>query len=108
VAAVAATFNIVFVFLPSHLATTGRAPLPRALAAALVGLSLTYGLASALFGGTAPALATFLVRRTGDALAPAWYATGLTVVAIACVLAAPETAGRPLDAGVDRASELRR
>jgi MFS transporter, MHS family, proline/betaine transporter len=31
------------------------------------GLSLTYGLASALIGGTAPALATVLVRRTGDA-----------------------------------------
>jgi MFS transporter, MHS family, proline/betaine transporter len=189
VAAVSATFNIVFVFLPSHLATTGRAPLPRALAAALVGLlvavgaaplagwlsdrvgrrpllgagfvallvltvpvtallrrgdpggvvlgfsllglalgmlvpstflaelfptrlrysglSLTYGLASALFGGTAPALATFLVRHTGDALSPAWYATGLTVVAIACVLLAPETVGRPLDAGGDRASGLR-
>jgi MFS transporter, MHS family, proline/betaine transporter len=72
------------------------------------GLSLTYGLASALFGGTAPALATFLVRRTGDTLSPAWYATGLTVVAIACVLAAPETVGRPLDAGGDRASEPRR
>jgi MHS family proline/betaine transporter-like MFS transporter len=71
------------------------------------GLSLTYGLASALFGGTAPALATFLVRRTGDALSPAWYATGLTVVVIACVLLVPETVGRPLDAGSDRASTLR-
>jgi MHS family proline/betaine transporter-like MFS transporter len=29
VAAVTATFNITFVFLPSHLATTGRAPWPR-------------------------------------------------------------------------------
>jgi len=62
------------------------------------GLSLTFGLGSALFGGTAPALAAFLVRRTGDALAPAWYATVLTVVAVACVLLAPETAGRPLEA----------
>jgi MFS transporter, MHS family, proline/betaine transporter len=66
------------------------------------GLSLTYGLASALFGGTAPALATFLVRRTGALLSPAWYATALTVVAVACVLLAPETADRPLDAGRDR------
>jgi MHS family proline/betaine transporter-like MFS transporter len=71
------------------------------------GLSLTYGLASAFLGGTAPALATFLVRRTGDVLAAAWYATGLMVVAIACVLLAPETVGRPLDTGGDRASELR-
>ena len=186
VAAVTATFNIVFVFLPSHLAATGRAPLARALATALVGLllaagaalaagrlsdrvgrrpllvagvaalvvltvpvtalvlrgepgslllgyaliglalgtlvpstflaelfptrlrysglSLTYGLASAIFGGTAPALATLLVRRTGAALSPAWYATGLAVVAMACVLLGPETAGRPLDRGSDRAS----
>ena len=71
------------------------------------GLSLTSGPASALFGGTAPALATFLVRRTGDGLAPAWYATALTVAAIACVLRAPETFGRPLDTGSDRAFGLR-
>jgi MHS family proline/betaine transporter-like MFS transporter len=71
------------------------------------GLALTYGLASTLFGGTAPALATFLARHTGDALSPAWYTTGLTVVAIACVLLAPETVGRPLDADSDRASGLR-
>jgi MFS transporter, MHS family, proline/betaine transporter len=56
------------------------------------GLSLTYGLASAVFGGSAPLVATFLVQRTGNALLPAWYATGISVVAFGCVLLAPETA----------------
>jgi MFS transporter, MHS family, proline/betaine transporter len=186
-AAVTSTFNIVFVFLPSHLAAAGRPSLPRALAAAVAGLlvgcavaplagrisdrvgrrpillggvlalivlmvpgtsllqrgepgglllvyclvgfvlgtlalsaflaelfpirlrysglSLTYGLASALFGGTAPALATVLVRRTGELLPVAWYATGLAAVALACVLLAPETRRRRVDAGNDRAPE---
>src|SRR5215211_6219610 len=45
VAAVTATFNIAFVFLPSHLASTGRAPLSRALAAALIGLLVAAGAA---------------------------------------------------------------
>jgi MHS family proline/betaine transporter-like MFS transporter len=193
VAAITATFNVFFVFLPSHLAATGRAPLSRALGAAVVGLllaagvapltgrlsdrigrrpllvtglvallvltvpvttllrrgdpgalllgysliglalgtlvpstflaelfptrlrysglSLTYGLASALIGGTAPALATVLVRRTGDALAPAWYATALTLGAIACVVVASETADRPLDAegvAAGRANDITR
>jgi MFS transporter, MHS family, proline/betaine transporter len=64
------------------------------------GLSLTYGLASAIVGGTAPALATLLVRRTGDVLAPAWYATCVTAVALVAVLLAPETVRRPLDEGI--------
>ncbi|HSK37873.1 MAG TPA: MFS transporter [Actinomycetota bacterium] len=56
VAAVSATFNLVFVFLPSHLATTGRAPLARALAPALVGL---------LVGAAAAPLAGRLSDRVG-------------------------------------------
>jgi MHS family proline/betaine transporter-like MFS transporter len=51
VAAVSTTFNIFFVFLPSYLATTGRVPLPRALAAALVGLVATSTVAPG-FGGS--------------------------------------------------------
>ena len=38
VATVSLTFNVFFVFLPNFVATTGRVPLPRALAGALLGL----------------------------------------------------------------------
>jgi len=61
------------------------------------GLSLTYGIASALFGGTAPFVAAVLAQRTGNVQVPAWYATCVTAAAVVCVLMAPETAHRPLD-----------
>ena len=61
------------------------------------GLSLTYGIASALFGGTAPFVAAFLTQQTGNVQLPAWYATCVTAAAVVCVLIAPETAYRPLD-----------
>jgi MHS family proline/betaine transporter-like MFS transporter len=60
------------------------------------GLSLTYGIASALFGGTAPLVAAVLARG-GDARAPMWYAAGVTAVAAVCALGAPETMHRSLD-----------
>jgi MHS family proline/betaine transporter-like MFS transporter len=56
------------------------------------GLSLTYGMASTVLGGSAPLVATFLVQRTGNALLPAWYATGVSAVALGCAFVAPETA----------------
>src|SRR5919197_646127 len=60
-------------------------------------LALTYGLASALLGGTAPLLDSLLVRRTGNPLAPAWYAVAVTAAAAAALLPARETAFRPLE-----------
>ena len=61
------------------------------------GLSLTYGVGSAIFGGTAPFVATLLVRGTGDLRAGAWYATAVVGLAVGCAIAAPETAHRPLN-----------
>jgi MFS transporter, MHS family, proline/betaine transporter len=174
VATVSLTFNIFFVFLPNFVASTGRVPLPRALATGMLGLllgsilapvfgrltdrvgrrpvvacgvlallvltvpayrlieqgstsqmvvgyvtigvalgavglstflaelfptrlrysglSLTYGLSSTVFGGSAPLVATFLVQRTGNGLLPAWYATGVSAAALGCALVARETA----------------
>ena len=62
------------------------------------GLAVTYGLASALFGGTAPFLATLLVQRTGNPLVPAYYATAVTLAAFIGALLVKETAFQPLDA----------
>jgi MFS transporter, MHS family, proline/betaine transporter len=61
------------------------------------GLSLTFGLASALFGGTAPALATVLAGRAGNLSGAAWYASAVTAVAVAILLMTPAPAHRTLD-----------
>jgi hypothetical protein len=58
---------------------------------------LTYGVASGVFGGTAPVIAAALTRSSGSARSAAWYATVVAALAIVCVLAAPETVDRPLD-----------
>jgi MHS family proline/betaine transporter-like MFS transporter len=52
---------------------------------------------SALFGGTAPFLATLLVRRTGNPVTPAFYAVAVAVAAVVAALLTRETAFRPLD-----------
>ena len=59
-------------------------------------LSITYGVASALFGGSAP-LVHALVQRTGNPLLPARYATAVALVAAVGALRLPETAFRPSD-----------
>jgi MHS family proline/betaine transporter-like MFS transporter len=41
------------------------------------GLALAYNLAFALFGGTAPLVATSLIASTGDLAAPAWYVSAV-------------------------------
>ena len=61
-------------------------------------LAISYGLGTALFGGTAPLVATLLVRRTGNPTAPAAYAAALAVAAVVAAAASTETAFRPLDA----------
>lgn len=50
----------------------------------------------ALFGGTAPYVATWLVDRTGNDLAPAFYVILAAVVTLGTLLTMRETAARPL------------
>ena len=86
--------------LPSFLSELFPTPLRS------TGLAVTYGLASALFGGTAPFLATLLVQRTGNLLVPAYYATAVTLAAAIGALMARETAFQPL--GTEEVADRRR
>lgn len=59
-------------------------------------LSIGYNVPLAIFGGTAPAVATYLIQRTGDDFAPAYYVMVLAAVSLVAVLTLKETANRPM------------
>jgi len=60
------------------------------------GYSIGYNVSVALFGGTAPYVATWLVARTGNDLAPAYYVIVAALVTLITVLTMRETARRKL------------
>jgi MFS transporter, MHS family, proline/betaine transporter len=60
------------------------------------GFAFTFNCANAFFGGTAPFIATWLIAVTGNNLAPAWYLVVIAAVALVAMLAATETAKKPL------------
>lgn len=62
------------------------------------GYSIGYNVSVALFGGTAPYVATWLADRTGNDVAPAFYVIAAAIASLATVLTMRETAGRPLRA----------
>ncbi|MDK8874900.1 MFS transporter [Paracoccus sp. SSJ] len=61
------------------------------------GFAFSFNAANALFGGTAPFVATWLISATGSKLAPAWYLVGAAGLALIAMLMARETAGKPLE-----------
>ncbi|MDQ7263173.1 MFS transporter [Paracoccus sp. PS-1] len=61
------------------------------------GFAFSFNAANALFGGTAPFVATWLISATGSKLAPAWYLVGAAGLALVAMLMARETAGKPLE-----------
>lgn len=60
------------------------------------GFAFSFNMANAIFGGTAPFMATLLIDVTGSSLAPAWYLIAAAVVTLVAMLSSAETAGRPL------------
>lgn len=65
---------------------------------------VTYNISYAVFGGTAPFMATWLIDLTGQAVAPAIYLTVIAVGAFCATLMLPETSGRRLGIGADEES----
>jgi MFS transporter, MHS family, proline/betaine transporter len=59
-------------------------------------LGISYNLAVALFGGTAPFIATFLISRTGSNLSPTFYLIAAGVVTLIVVFRMKETYSEPL------------
>jgi MFS transporter, MHS family, proline/betaine transporter len=60
------------------------------------GYSIGYNMSVAVFGGTAPYVATWLVDRTGNEVAPAFYVIAAALITLATVMTMRETAARPL------------
>ncbi len=60
------------------------------------GFAFSFNAANALFGGTAPFVATLLIKLTGSNLAPAWYLVAAAIVAMVAMISARETAQVPL------------
>jgi len=60
------------------------------------GNAISYNVAYAAFGGTAPLLSTYLVSRTGSNIAPAYYLVAVAVIVVFFVFAMPETYRLPL------------
>lgn len=60
------------------------------------GVAIGYNICLGLFGGTTPLVATYLVARTADDFAPAYYLMGAAAISLMVTLRLPETARRPL------------
>lgn len=62
-------------------------------------LSIPYHIGTGYFGGFLPLVSQYIVARTGDPYAGLWYTLAVVAAALlTCLIALPETRGRPLDA----------
>lgn len=60
------------------------------------GFALSFNASNAIFGGTAPFVATLLISTTGNTFAPAFYLMAAAFAAFIALLFTKETANRPL------------
>jgi MHS family proline/betaine transporter-like MFS transporter len=96
--------GLLLVCLLSIVASTLPALFPTAIRYG--GLAIAYNVSTALFGGTAPLLATWLVGSTGDHYMPAFYLMVAAVVGFIAIWYSDESARQPLE-GSPPAAESR-
>ncbi|MEM8550541.1 MAG: MFS transporter, partial [Verrucomicrobiota bacterium] len=60
-------------------------------------VSVAYNVTLAIFGGTTPIVATWLIEETGDLLTPAYYLMGMAVVTTITLLSQRETGKGPIE-----------
>lgn len=58
------------------------------------GFAFSFNVANAMFGGTAPFIAIWLIAASGNSIAPGWYLMVAALVAFFAVLKSHETVGR--------------
>lgn len=61
------------------------------------GFALSFNMANVIFGGTAPLIATSLIKATGDNLAPAYYLVFIAVIALVAMFFSEEHSHKKLD-----------
>jgi len=59
-------------------------------------LSISYNISLAIFGGTTPLIATWLIAHSHNDLSIAWYLIGCAVVSFLVLLTVRDGAGKPL------------
>ncbi len=60
------------------------------------GFAISYNLSTSLFGGTAPAVVSYLILQTDNQYIPAYYLMAAALVGLVPILLMKETAGKPL------------
>ena len=60
------------------------------------GFAFSFNLANAIFGGTAPFIATWLICTTGSSIAPAWYMVAVAAVALVAMILSHENTDKDL------------
>ncbi|WP_166981053.1 MFS transporter [Paramicrobacterium fandaimingii] len=99
-----AVLGILYVIQLSTISATFPAMFPTQVRYA--GFAITYNVATAIFGGTAPAVNEGLIDATGNLLIPAFYMMAACIVGLIALKFVPETAGASIRGSEIPTSEI--